>query len=273
MKTTLFSFPYPVLGNGDDFPTSEINPKLKYTISEETLKICLSALESGNQYIDGLVSSGRASWQVRVNCARTYMRESYIASAPNWSRNLVGHDYEGSVKVETRIITKSPIAEYSPPGTHPDYAGETFRIEMGETLAIGPTFSFNVDKQYDPLKAPVSSLIRITEGSDQTGPFKSIFEEDLIYVELSKTDWAEYAAVRDRVPAVLHSSIVLPVLAEAISCLAEFKSNLWASRLEHILLKNDISSDKPLMAAQSLLSNPLQRTFLETNSALDKGGL
>ena len=34
----------------------------------------------------------------------------------------------------------------------------SFDIMPGEVLGVGPAFSFEVDKQFDPLRAPVASI-------------------------------------------------------------------------------------------------------------------
>lgn len=273
MAANTISYPYPVLGNGDDI-AAEINvPGIEYTITDEAIQLTARNLSTGHETIDELVEKGFASWQIRLNCARTYMRENFITAGPEWTTNLAGPDYEGSVRLEVQVIAVRDIKNYVPAGAHEDYDDAKFHIKSGDLLAICPDYSFHVDKVYDPLKAPVASLLRVIEGEHKHGPFQLVLDDDLIFVKLSKTDWKEYAGIRDRVPALLHSTIVLSVMAAAISELNKYESTLWAGRIRDVLLKKDINTDYPLMAAQELLDSPLTRTFDEVNVKLDKGGM
>ncbi len=154
-----------------------------------------------------------------------------------------------------------------------DYGDEKFHLRTGEVIGIGPTFRFLVDKVYDPLKAPVSSLVRITEGEHKDGPFMLTLDDDLIIVRLSKSDWHEYAGIRDRVPTIVHSAIVLPALAEAIRKINEHMDTLWGGRLKDLLESNKIDEGAPLAAAQEILARPVTRTFNEVNATLDRGDL
>jgi hypothetical protein len=198
------------------------------------------------------------------------MRESFLVSGGEWIQRLSGPDYEGSVELEIQIISAKNIHDYSPSGVHDDYDGEKFNIKKGEVLAIGGRARFHVDKVYDPLKAPVSSLIKIKEGEHKEGPFNLLLEDELIFVLLSKLDWKEYPGIRDRVPALLHGTLVLPVLAEAISNIHKHQSTLWAGRLQEIIDAKGIDTSKPLSAAQLILASPLQRTLQAVNVELDK---
>ena len=273
MALNAISYPHPVYGNGDDIADAVMEPIIKYTISDEALQIRASDLTTGHSDIDKLVNDGKARWQIRVKCPRTYIRESFLVADQEWSINLAGPDYEGSVEVETCVVAIENIDNYTPVNSHEDYDNESFQIKSGELLAIGPDFTFLVDKEYDPLKAPVASLLKVVEGEHDTGAFQLTLDDDLIIIKLSKKDWQEYAGIRDRVPSLLHSSIVLPVLADAISNIDKNEGTLWSDRLKELVGKKEIDIECPLMAAQELLDSPLTRTFDEVNAKLDKGGM
>lgn len=271
MSLNAISYPYPVLGNSDDISGGVMEPDIGYTITDEAIQLRVTNLRTGHTGIDTLVTDNHALWQIRVKCSRTYMRENFVTQGPDWSINLIGPEYEGSVKIETRVIAVVDIPSYSPLNSHSDYDGVNFQIKSGEMLAIGPDFSFHVDKVYDPLKAPVASLLKVEEGDHNTGPYQLILDDDFILVRLSKADWLEYPGIRDRVPALLHSTIVMPAIAAAIPEMEKNQSTLWAGRLKAIIEEKNINIDHPLMTAQELLNSPLKRTFDEVNAKLDKG--
>lgn len=271
MAASGISYPHPVLGNGDDISIGEISPNVAYEIKDEAIHLSIDELISGHSEIDRMVENGEALWHLRIQCSRTYMRENFAVNDESFEIRLKGDDYEGMVDVEISLIARTDITDYRPEGIHDDYEDERFRLRAGEVIALGPTYRFLVDKVYDPLKAPVSSLVRITEGEHKDGPFTLTLDDDLIIVRLSKSDWREYAGIRDRVPTIVHSAIVLPALAEAIRKINEHTDTLWGGRLKDLLDANSIDEATPLAAAQEILASPVTRTFNEVNTSLDRG--
>jgi hypothetical protein len=272
MKDAQVSYPHPVLCNGDDIPGFQIDLEFQVAISEESISLkTTKPLITGHKGIDKRVKEGTAKWLIRIKCARTYQREIFLTNNKDWEMALSGPDYEGNVQIETEIITTIDIVNYKPKGLHEDYDDANFSIQAGGILAIGPIIPFTVNKDYDPLKAPLQSIFKIMVGTHPTGPFKTILEDKFILVYLSKEDWAEYARIRDRVPLILHSLIVVPALAKAISEISEHPTSLWSARLSNEIAKRGLSSSDPLTAAQQLLDRPLTRGFKELNTTLDKG--
>ncbi|WP_461538096.1 cupredoxin domain-containing protein [Spongorhabdus nitratireducens] len=269
--STYFSYPYPVLGNGDDIGSEIHDPIVECDISDETLKINISDLYTNYQYIDDLICDNKAIWQIRLLCPRTYVRQTYTTKDKQWVHHCLGQDFEGTVNVEIQVVANAEMPNYKPIAMHQDYSDTSFHIKPGETLSSQATYTFNVDKDYDPLKAPVSSILKIRKGVHKEGAYNAIFEEDFITVELSEKDWSEYAGIRDRIPSFLHASIVLPVIAEAISLMDRFESNIWSSRLKEIISNKEITSSSSYVIAQEILNFPLQRAFLDINASLDKG--
>jgi len=274
MLESVLSYPHPVLGNGDDVAASvdEIQPGVECIIYDESIALTINGLEAHHEQIDELIKSGDATWLIRINCPRTYYRESFTTREQAFSQTFDGPDLEGKVYIEISLVAVKRIEGYAPAGMHSDYDGANFDINSGELIAIVPTYSFLAEKDFDALKAPVASLIRIEEGEEDIGPFKCTYETQLIIVTLPKAGWDEYAAIRDRVPSVLHTSIVLPVLVEALTLLRDDSAPgvTWADRLDEIVTQMDLDIEKPLLAAQAILSNPLGRAFVEVNKELDK---
>lgn len=270
------SYPHPVLGNGDDIANSvdDIRPNLECRIYDESVVLTINDLETKHRDIDGLIRSGDAAWLIRFNCSRTYYREAFLTRAQSWNNKFDGPDFIGKVSIDISVVAVKEIEGYAPNGMHSDYGDARFSIAVGELIAIAPAYTFHAEKDFDALKAPVASLIRVEKGSDDIGPFRCTYDDDLIIVSLSKADWYEYAAIRDRVPTTLHTSIVLPVLVGALTRLndGEAVGLAWSDRLEEIVARMELDIEEPLMSAQIILSNPLERAFAEVNKELDKRG-
>jgi len=267
---TAVSYPHPVLGNADDVTVGTINPEVTFRATDEIVELNVRNLTTANPTFDTLLAAGSASWAIRVQCARTYFRTEFTTAAQDRDITLNGHDLEGRVDVEITLIAAKAISAHLPTGTHPDYGPTSFDLEPGEVLGIGPAFSFEIDKQFDPLRAPVASFMRISKGEHADGPFRLALEGDFVEVILSQADWTRYAGVKDRVPGVLHVALVLPALSEALRRIAEFSGRRWADRLRAIVEARDVDTTHPLDAAQILLQDPLTRAFDELNAALDR---
>jgi hypothetical protein len=262
------SFPHPVLGNGDDVGGIKLDSELTYHASAEAVELQVTGLASGNRSLDDAIRTGRATWLVRVQCARTYFRRVWIERGPTATIRIAGPDLEGTVEVEARACTLESMP-WRPEGMHADYAERSFQLNPSEVLALGPTWRFHVDKQFDPLRAPVASWMRIVEGEHEEGPFQVTFEDDFVTIRLSRKDWAQYPGVRDRAPSVLHASVVLPVLMQALRELKEDDGVKWKGRLKAVLDARGLDPESPLVTAQQLLDAPLARCLRELNVKLD----
>jgi hypothetical protein len=117
----------------------------------------------------GLVATLRDKY-IRVQCARTYYRREFATSGPNCVLTFSGEDLQGRVDVDISLFAAKNLPAYAPPGAHSDYGATAFALNRAEVLGIGPAFSFEVDKQFDPLRAPVSSIMRIRQGDHSEGP-------------------------------------------------------------------------------------------------------
>lgn len=70
---------------------------------------------------------------------------------------------------------------------------------------------------------------------------------------------------RKRVAGILHASIVLPVLTDALHTMAtnqsSYRDQQWFSRIEQICMERGLSTDEPFESAQKILQFPIARSF------------
>ncbi|KTG18934.1 hypothetical protein AUR67_17420 [Pseudoalteromonas sp. XI10] len=269
MATKTISYPYPVLGNRDDILSSDIDFDLETEAIDNRLVLKIPQLNVEHPELKELLEVESAAWLIRIRCSRTYFRVVDLISKSSWSKTLDSSNLEGEVVIDVSIIATKDISDYYPTGMNEDYGNQRFDIENCSVLALGPSFKIQIDKQFDPLKAPMASFIKIKCGEFNSGPFNIILEDDLIEVELSKQDWSEYSGIKDRAYNVLHSSLILPILSEAISKIDDYSDSLWSSRLKALIDEQQLEIEYPLHTAQKLLRNPISRTFKSLNSFLD----
>lgn len=267
------AFPHPVLGNGDDIAVGQVEPEIVYQANVEDVDLTVSGLKTGNPTLDDLIAKRQAHWSVRIQCARTYFRRELTTRDQRVAFRLDGSDLDGRIDVDVTLVAATAVSGYRPVGVHDDFGSTAFDIGPGDVLAVGPSFNFLIDKQFDPLRAPVSSFMRIGPGEEEIGPFRIDYDADLLTILLSKKDWDLYGLIKVRAPGVVHIGLVLPVLASALGKISagveDYRGKRWWDRLSAIVQEKGLDLSDPLKTAQELLQNPVTRAFGELHSRFD----
>jgi hypothetical protein len=273
MKVNTKSYPHPVLGNEDDLG-GFFKVDFHYELSREEVALNpVFALQ--NSAIENLMKNNKASFVVEVQCRSTFFRTSFS------TKKLIERFIIPSRLVRERVIVgfyicaDQNINGYAPSDPHPDYNEIRFDVEKGDVLAIGGFCSFIAEKDFDPLRPPVSSFMSIVVGNHHEGPMQIDYESQKIQIILSKADWKSYLSVRSQKAAVgiLHSAIVFPALIDAIYQITngtgDYEDKNWYGRLEAILEAKSLRDKDPFESAQKILENPANRSFQGISSLLE----
>jgi hypothetical protein len=254
------SYPYPVLGNSDDV-AGIFHVKPHFTLDVETIHI-EADIELQNETIEELISSHKAVFVMQVDGSSTTYRRTFNSFENTFDVLINSGDLRDKVEVSFYICAIEQIQEYDPIGTHPELAGDSTRIDAGDIIGYGGLGAFIADKSFDPLKAPVTSLMKIKKASFADGPM-AIEYGDQIIIRLSKNDYEKYLQVKSIAASVLHSSIVLAALVETLYEMknngSNYTSDPWFVRIQEICRIRGIDFQEPLMAAQKLLGQPVGR--------------
>lgn len=266
------SYPHPVLGNGDDI-AGAFDVACDVAIGDVVSIECRFQLE--NATIQELVANGRARQLLRVSCRRTYLRQSFESSQPAMQVVLAADSLRGQVLIEPLVAAVEDLTDYRPEGLHGDYGTATFRVARGQILCVGPVSSFHVEKDFDPLRNPVSSIIKLEMGTEDQGPVEVDYDSDQITVRLSRGDWRRYQATKRVVPSVLLALIAFPVLVEAVrKCAAggdesDWREHMWYTRLTEAVAAQGLSDiTDPVQVTQALLQLPMARALVELDEGL-----
>jgi hypothetical protein len=268
MAATSKSYPFPVLGNEDDIK-GLFKPLMRYTLEPNEVVIECE-FELSNPTIEKLISEDNAAYFVQVECGNTFYRRTFTSTEPRLKLNIEAGDLRERVDVSFCVCAVQDIQDYSPDGIHPDLAGEPTAVEKGDVLADGGTGSFMADKTFDPLKAPVSSFMKIKEGNEKSAPMAIEYGGDQIIIKLSKDDYKNYVFARKFAPSSLHSSLVLPALIDVLYIInkddGRYEGAQWFDRIKQICRERDIVLDDPLIAAQRMLGKPVERGLKEVKT-------
>lgn len=260
------SFPHPVVGNADD-AAGRFDPKVVRSNDRRTLTLDVDELVTHNEALDQYIADGLAEFITRVECGRTGFRKSYLTRKRAHRIKVPIHELYREIEIELGVIAKGDIPDYRPTDPHPDYGVSTFPVEAGDILAIAPPRRFVLDVEWDPLRAPMQSIMRIVRDERETGPMIANLEGEKIIVRVSSQDYDRYSVRKGNSPDVLHAAIVLPVLVQAIikKDEQEHQECLWSHRLGELLERIGDDED-PLVAAQLLLQLPLERALKQLDS-------
>ncbi|MDC0176168.1 hypothetical protein OAJ60_04445 [Planctomycetaceae bacterium] len=256
---------------------SELGFQVKFQLGKQIR--CKASFQLEDEALRERITKGDATFAVRIECPTTYFQETVTTESDVLEHSIAETNLRGVVSIEPRVVACREMDDYAPSDAHPDYGDEQFRISRGQLLAIGDTRSIFIEKDFDPLRMPTNSLIRVQKDDDLSpGPYEVQYElDERITVSLSHQDWDAYQGIKRTVPQAILSMIAVPVLAEAVRLMfhggdvRNYEELLWFQRLNQILTAREIPTDNPLSAVQTLLEAPLNRALVELETEIHEG--
>lgn len=272
MKINNLSFPYPVLGIGDDIEPRPSVTKVDIEKTKSTYKFAI-ALNMQNYDIETLIKIGKAKYACEVECRSTLFRKCFFSETPDFNIELARTTIASRVTFQCSVVVVRPIKDYYNSNVHEDYHGLCFDLEPGDLLAFIGQFYYDADIKYDKLRS-VGSFMQISEGKMEKMP-KIDLGGDKINIKLPSEMYFQY---RDSIlgnrqfSTIIHSSLVYNALVTALMYYEDNKHTLWARTLKYRI---DNSSDleefrdtlettdheEIMKLAQTLLMNPYKRLF------------
>lgn len=275
MKINNLSFPYPVLGIGDDItpsPGFAADPKVSKTAGKYIFEV---SLDMQNADIYNQIKNGNASYVCEVECSRTLLRKCYFSSKPHFKIEIEKTLLAERVSFQFSVVALKEIKGYSNSQCHEDYAGYSFDLDPGDLLAFIGQFTYDVDIKYDKLKS-VGSFMQITEGKMDKMP-RFLLGGDKIDIKLPTELYNMYRESimgNRQFSHIIHSSIVFNALVTGLLYYEPNKESLWArtlkyridneSALEKFKDNKTLETQEPdevMELAQILLMDPYKRLF------------
>jgi hypothetical protein len=265
------SYPYPVLMNGEDIEggfTFELN----YLLEPREIRIeCKFDLQ--HETLQQLIVDEKAVFVAELACPTTFLRKSITSKDDRLVRRLRADEFRGVAKVSAFVVSVSAFDDYYPTGVHEDLQGDPFRIESGDILALGGTASFIADKEFDPMRSPAASFIKVQRGARPNGPFTVDYRDRRIVIELSHEDHDFYTQVYSQAAPNLHASVVLPVLIDTLHMMSsngdEYEGQEWLVKLQQICESRSLDPTDTLETAQAILRQPITRNFAQLQDLLE----
>lgn len=268
MRLSARSYPHPVIGNRDDVPGAAFQAALEMTADKQSVYVG-AEVACSCEALNALLSAGRASYALHVECSNTLFRRAYEFRTPKHRISIPADNLNDAIEVNVFARAIDHIPEYRIPEAHPDYAEAVFDIRRGDILAVGEGQIFHIESNFDTLSR-IGSIMQISESpKDGDIPMEPAFDGDKIVIFLSKNDFADYKVLKlhEGVRGPLTTTIVLPVLVEALHVLKEDSAGMddgrrWVRVLARRLEAEGVSMEmQPLLQAQALLELPVKRAL------------
>lgn len=271
MSMSISAYPNPVLGNGDDVDSVWTIPEDRIKISEHTDYIDISfRIECDDPDLKKMVTDGDAEIVARLNCSQTLTRHRLelkkVKNPSGWtcSATIDQQDVVNKVSIDIYAVAARDLTNMYWQRQHSDYGNEHFSVSKGEYLTRPITFDFNIDKLYDPFNPPNSSCINFVVDHALQKTITVRYDDQKLQILLSEEigNWIKSSENKNK----LYAAVILPALVEAISYLHEQDINPgddnpyeyeWAKVIQQRMEVMNLEKDKPLDAAQALLSDPI----------------
>lgn len=276
----LNTYPYPVLGLGDDVGEEDSVDirDIKLSFSPQFLEIEYT-VHSPNSDFDQLASEGALELRFKWKCSSTlkvgFGEMERIRSVQNGVRCRTVLDQEdllGRVNVEIFGVAGRNLEDFRWSEQNPDYGDAKFSLRRGDIMAIFPKFTFDADKQFDPLNPPLNDLYSIQRSTRSIrGIEVDLADSEKIVVFVNEQLFDQLNQIT-ALPHTLIALIVLPSLTQAV---VELKAELdggesqgltetrWGATLSTLIDNANIADKSAFEIAQHLVNYPISGAVAE----------
>lgn len=292
MRNKAIEYPHPVLSEyAKDFTDSNFSINI-VSHGDDGTNISLEIEHALNcKGISQLLDSGKAKIILRVTCFRTSFRQTFDMNVDKDTLiSIPKRNVTDTLDIQAMIVATSACKDYKLSEFNTNYFGnETFSLRKGDVIATEPGIKIKLSSILEKNVAgivlvetnPTISKMRVNYASmEETDPALS----DYIVISLPDDEYKTWAKLRTKkylrkgTDRFLQSSLILPVITEAISKLRNeeelveedktehYKGTIWANSILEALKKigiddltNCLQSDVEL--ANELLGNVVEDSF------------
>ena len=150
---------------------------------------------------------------------------------------------------------------------------DPFYISINDILAKTPEWNELIDHKFDPHSSKPTSFIQVTKFDEIET--KVSFDNNEIIIRLPNEIYEEYKNLDMTTGPILHSSIVLPVLTQAIRFIKDPENNShssedWYSKLDQMIDVKKLSNENELTIASKLLKDPINKGIVYLSNTQKK---
>lgn len=287
MRNKSIQFPHPLLTkDGKDILNSSVDFRFcGYDDSEEDIKLKVE-LKLQCPGMESLLESGQLQALVRVTCSKTSKRKPVFIAINSVSEiSLDKNLFAEKINLEPWIVAANDIETYKLAEFNKNYFGEVaFKLKKGNILATAEGFDVILDKV---TTSNMSGIVNIAKGDKFQVHYADNNDIDpsiagLITIYLPDKEFDCYKQLRDNkfkkcgVESYLLSSLVMPVIAEAVSKIEddEYADTEWANVIGDALNKRGINieeaEESSLELANLIFDDVIGKSLLELHDKMNE---
>lgn len=269
-------YPYPILSsNSNDYIDSLFKTSVEQKIDGYNIRLKITTVLQ-NKQLEEMVDNGSIIIVHHIECGQTCFRKYFETSKYEEDIIITDTDVNGKIQLCTLLVVKNKIEQYENEKFSDELKGFKFNFDKGLIIGIANQYDIIIDKIKDDL-AKTSSIISIVPNGDEKDlEMKFELNNDKIIVLLPTNLYKKYVASSSNtaLQPLMHSMIIVPILTAVlaeIKCTdesASFKDKRWYTNLKKTcksldisLEENDLDDLDPFKVAQTLLNNPLHKSF------------
>jgi hypothetical protein len=244
MRLSERSYPHPVVGNRDDVPGAGFQASISATSDKENFYIDV-VIECSSESVRSLVRERRAAYVAHVECSNTLYRQAFRFHEEAERIVIPGSRLFDKFEVNVMACVLGNVPGYTVLGAHADYGDAAFDLAEGDIIAVADGEEFLAE--FEDALARIGSIMQVDESQvEDDGTMKVDWNGKRIAIILSKKDFATYSILKGLEPigSALASTIVLPVLIQALNEVKNTDSDLtgcrWHDILQHRLKKLEV---------------------------------
>lgn len=271
---------YPILISGDDdYIDSYFDAFLIQDIEFDKIKVSVEfSLE--NEGLKQLIAGGKAGYAVHFECPLLSYRKIITTENSKVDYLIDLNDVTNSVEVSTFIIALVDIPTYYNKKFNWAYGKDGVDITKGNIMAIGPTYTIDIDRSNDGLKK-LSDIICIKQHEDAEKQELTVsIDSDIIMILVNQNIKNQYFVHGKQYLYNIISMIMVPSMSYVLTCMKKNTDNLreyrWFGVIEQLLnqngveieqLRDDESSGKYSIyeLSQKIFKSPIEKGIMELN--------
>lgn len=277
-------FPYPVLSEDlDDYESSKFAARVdivERNISDTVLEFMLELEDS---ILKNLISNGKATFVVHIECGTTAFRTVVKASSNKFRYRISNKRVNGDIVLLAMIVATEDIPFYRNSNLNNDYADTDIFIRAKSIMAYHNIGTIVIEKEYEELAKNDSFFVlskRVKKDDEEEQPVEYDISSDKIVIRVYPETYKMYTGIsmEPTMQPLVKTLIVLPALVYMLETVRDdsennfesYSTKIWFIRLSKACKSRNIdfiddvinNYDKSIIwHAQQLLSLPLEKAF------------
>ena len=270
------SFPYPVLGNSNDFESNtSFVLRARYGSKNRFYEFLTSiSFDNFRNDFDKLISDGKVQISILVFNPQTFFRKFYTNFKKDMMISIPIDEIRGKTYLTAYLTPLKDLTQFDPEGKNTSFYGDsTFDVNASGILAVSNTLSLFLEPKFKKQnKENAKHIIAFRPSKSVKTSFEiSNWDNDQLTVDIPEkiyTNWQNHANNKDFLH-IQKCSIYLPVVMEAISKMEQdddegYEEKKWYHVIEDLISNSELhEADDLSKKAQVIMNGPLRNYVKE----------